>query len=83
MSTVSLEKNRLQSIDLTPLAINVTTVFTFVNRLEHELLEGFLLLYIIQLSPEGEVYIHRSSPTLRGIAVLVFTKSGPGCSKGG
>ena len=33
----------------------------------------------IQLFPEGEVksggYIHRSSPTLRGIVVLVFTKS--------
>ena len=43
----------------------------------------------IQLSPEGEVnsagyntetrsvkvYIHRSSPTLRGIVVLVFTNS--------
>ena len=40
----------------------------------------------IQLSPEGEVnrggyiprrevYIHRSSPTVRGIVVLVFTKS--------
>ena len=29
----------------------------------------------IQLSPEGEVYIHGSSPTLRGIVVLVFTKS--------
>ena len=42
-----------------------------------------------QLSPDGEVnsggiytetrsvevYIHRSSPTLRGIVVLVFTKS--------
>ena len=36
-------------------------------------------LNIIQLSLEGEVnsggYIHRSSPTLRGIVVLVFTKS--------
>ena len=40
---------------------------------------------IKQLSPDGEVnstetrsvevYIHRSSPTLRGIVVLVFTKS--------
>ena len=28
MSSLSLEKNRLRSIDLTPLAINVTTAFT-------------------------------------------------------
>ena len=46
----------------------------------------YIYIYIIQLSPEGEVnsdgyiprrevYIHRSSPTLRGIVVLVFTKS--------
>ena len=44
-----------------------------------------VFIYSIQLSPEGEVnsggwrsvevYIHRSSPTLRGIVVLVFTKS--------
>ena len=41
MSSLSLEKNRLRSIDLTPLAINVTSAFTIVNCLEHELLEGF------------------------------------------
>ena len=45
-----------------------------------------ILSNIIQLFPEGEVnsggyiprrgiYIHGSSPTLRGIVVLVFTKS--------
>ena len=41
MSSLSLEKNRLRSIDLATLAINVTTAFTIVNCLEHELLEGF------------------------------------------
>ena len=34
MNSLSLEKNRLRSIDLTPLAINVTTAFTIVNCLE-------------------------------------------------
>ena len=29
----------------------------------------------LSLPPSVEVYIHRSSPTLRGIVVLVFTKS--------
>ena len=41
MSSLSLENNRLRSIDLTPLAINVTSAFTIVNCLEHELLEVF------------------------------------------
>ena len=41
MSSLSLEKKKLRSIDLTTLAINVTTAFTIVNCLEHELLEGF------------------------------------------
>ena len=41
MSSLSLEKNSLRSIDLTTLAINVTTAFTIVKCLEHELLEGF------------------------------------------
>ena len=41
MSSLSLEKNRLRSIDQTTLAINVTTAFTIVKCLEHELLEGF------------------------------------------
>ena len=31
MSILSLEKNRLRSIDLTPLAINVTTAFTALD----------------------------------------------------
>ena len=50
----------------------------------------YIYIYNIQLSPEGEVnsiqlfpegemnselYIHRSSPTLTGVVVLVFTKS--------
>ena len=41
MSSLSLDKNKLPSIDLTTLAINVTTAFTIVNCLERELLEGF------------------------------------------
>ena len=42
MSSLSLEtENRLRSIDLTPLAINVTTVFTIINCLEYEFLQGF------------------------------------------
>ena len=48
MSTLSLEKNRLRSIDLNPLAINVTTAFTIANCLEHELLEGFSALALRQ-----------------------------------
>ena len=43
MSSLSLEKNRLGSIDLTTLAIKVTTAFTIVKltALNKELLEGF------------------------------------------
>ena len=41
MSSLSLEKNRLRSIVVTTLAIDVTTAFTIVNSLEHELLEEF------------------------------------------
>ena len=43
MTRLSLVENRLWSIYLTMLAINVTTTFTIVNCLEHELLEGFLV----------------------------------------
>ena len=43
MSSFSLEKNRFRTIDLTVLAINVTTAFTILHYLEHVFLNGCLV----------------------------------------